>query len=379
MRIKFIKSFIAALILLMVVGCPTNPTTKGFTADMVQKVNNQNIEGKIFAKENEYRMDIKERGEDISILVNRESGKQKIIIHSRKTAKEVLNTSNKSLSNNPFESFYYSLKKNSSREKGTEFINGYECKKIEVYKKDKILITAWVSDSLNWPLKIETAIGPPKEVELSNIKEMPVEENLFQVPKGYRFSPLPEQKKEGTQSKEKSVDIKAIKEIAFKKLEEKGIELETEDGTIKLRRIIISTLTKYFPGWYFFRINREKKVQGEISFSNIPVEKAAVSKDKKTVYIIESPETDMSLNKELKTLLDQDIKLNNEKAIKDFGRALVVLYFRETTVQGVEPLGENEWAIYDGTASGYLKGFIVKLDKNGKIAELNYKLKIKEQ
>jgi len=111
MRIKFIKSFIAALILLMVVGCPTNPTTKGFTADMVQKVNNQNIEGKIFAKENEYRMDIKERGEDISILVNRESGKQKIIIHSRKTAQEVLNTSNKSLSNNPFESFYYSLKK----------------------------------------------------------------------------------------------------------------------------------------------------------------------------------------------------------------------------------------------------------------------------
>jgi len=380
MRIKFIKSFIAVLILLMAVGCPTKPTTKGFTADMVQKANNQNIAGKIFVKENEYRMDIKEKGEDISIVVNRESGKQKILIHSRKTAQEVLNTSSKSLSNNPFESFYYSLEQNSSREKGTEIINGYECKKIEVYKEDKILITAWLSDSLNWPIKIRTEFGPPKEVELSNIKEETVEENLFQVPKGYRFSPLPKPKKRGTQSKEEPVNIREIKQTALKKLEEKGIELETEDGKIKLRRIIISNLARYFPDWYFFRINREKKVQGEISLSKIPVEKAAVNKDKKTVYIIKSPETNMSLDKELKTLLDQDVKLNNsEEAIKDLGRALVILYFRETTVQGVEPLGENEWAIYDGTASGYLKGFIVKLDNNGEITELNYKLKIKEQ
>ncbi len=379
MNKRIIKSFIATLTLLMVVGCPTNPTTKGFTADMVQKVNNQKIEGKIFVKENEYRMDIKERGEDISILVNRESGKQKIILHARKRAEEVLNTGNKSLSNNPFESFYYSLEKNSSREKGTEVINGYTCKKIEVYDKDKSLLTAWVSDSLNWPIKIRTEFGHPKEVELSNIKEETVEENLFQVPKGYRFSPLPKPKKEKTTSKEKPVDIREIKQAASKKLEEKGIELKNADGTIKIRRIMETTLTRYFPGWYIFFINREKKVDGKITLGYVPFEKAVVSEDKKEIHILKSPEKDVSLTNEIKMLQKRKIKLTSEKEVRDFGKALVTLYFRGAKAPIVESLGKNEWALYNGTSSGYLKGFIVKLDDNGEITELNYKLKIKEQ
>jgi hypothetical protein len=376
---KFIKCFSAVLIIFIIVGCHTNRTTKVFTADMVQKVSNRNIEGKIFIKGNEYRMDINEKGEDISILVNRESGKQKIVVHSGKTAQEVLNNSTRSLSNNPFESFYYSLEENPSQEKGTEVINGYKCKKIEIYKEDKVLITAWVSDSLNWPIKIKTETVPSKEVELSNIKEETIEGNLFQIPEGYRFSPLPEPKKKKIGPEEKPVNIREIKQTALKKIEETGIELENEDGEIKLRRIIISYLAKYFPDWYFLRINREKIVPDEILLSEIPLEKAAIYKDEKTVYLIKSPKTDTSLDETLKTLLDKDIKLDSEEDIKDFGKALFILYFREKTVKDVELLGKNEWAIYDETASGHLNGFIVKLDDNGKILELNYKLKIKEQ
>jgi hypothetical protein len=379
MRKKLAKNFSAVLILIIVVGCHTNRTTKVFTADMVQKINNRNIEGKIFIKGNEYRMDINEKGEDISIIVNRESGKQKIVIHSGRTAQEVLNNSSRSISNNPFESFYYALEENSSREKGTEVINGHECKKIEVYSEDKILITAWVSDSLNLPIKIKTERVPIKEVELSNIKEETIEGDLFRVPEGYRFSRFRKPKKSKTKPKKETVNIKEIRQTALKKIEESGIELENENGKIKLRRIIISSLARYFPGWYFFRVNREKIVQNEILLSEIPLEKAAIYKDEKTVYLIKSPKTDTSLDEVLKTLLDKDVKLDSEEDLKDFGKALFILYFREGTVQDVEILGENEWAIYEGTDSGYLKGFTVKLDNNGKILKLNYKLKIKEQ
>ena len=374
---KLLKSFTIVLIILIVAGCYKNRRTKVFTADMVQKANNLNIEGKIFIKGNEYRMDINENGEDISIVVNRESGKQKIIIHSGKTAQEVLNNSSRSLSNNPFESFYYALKKNSSREKGTEVINGYKCEKIEVYRENTILMIAWISDSLDWPIKIKTVLGPSKEVELSNIKEETIEGNLFEVPEDYRFTPLPEPKKRKT--KEEPIDINEIKQIALKNIEKRGIELENEDGQIELRNIIISSLTRYFPDWYLFRINREKKVQGKSSISKIQLEKAAVKKDKETVYLIESPETDISLDEGLKILLDKDVKLNSEEAIKDFGKSLVTLYFRDETVQGVEPLGKNEWAIYDGTSSEYKNGFIVKLDNKGRIENVDYKLKIKEE
>lgn len=376
---KFIKCFSAILIISIVVSCHTNRTTKVFTADMVQKVNNRNTEGKIFIKGTDYRMDIKENGEDISIIVNRKSGKHKVIIHSEKTAREGLNYSQNILAINLFEALAYLTEKNTTKETGSETINGYKCKKIEVYKEDKILITAWVSDSLNWPLKIRTEVGPTKEVELSNIKEITVEGNLFQIPESYKFSPLPEPKKRKTKSKEELINIEEIKQTALKKIEEKGIELENEDGKIELRSIIISNLARYFPNWYFFRVNREKKVQNKISLSEIPLEKAAVYKDKKTVYLIKSPEKDTSLDETLKTLLDKDVKLKSEEDIKKFGRALVTLYFREKTAQDVELLSKNEWAIYDETASGYLSGFIVKLDNKGKILELNYKSKIKEQ
>jgi len=170
MRKHFITRVFTVLAFIIVCGCFKDTTTLTFSADMVQKVNNRRIEGKIFVKENEYRMDIKEGKEELSILVDRESGKQKVIVHSQKIAQEYLNTSDKSLSNNPFENLNYLFKRGSSDTIGSEIINGYECTKIEVFNDRKKLLTAWVSDSLNWPLKIVTEVNPSKDVELSNIK-----------------------------------------------------------------------------------------------------------------------------------------------------------------------------------------------------------------
>ena len=110
----------------------------------------------------------------------------------------------------------------------------------------------------------------------------------------------------------------------------------------------------------------------------MPFEKAVVSEDKKEILILKSPEKDISLTKQIKILQKQKIKLTSEKEIKNFGKALAVLYFRDAKVPIVESLKENEWALYNGMDSEYLKGFIVKLDNNGEIQELDYKLKIKK-
>jgi hypothetical protein len=384
MRIQIIKSLMAALTLLMVIGCSKSSTVVSVTADMVQDVNNRQIEGKIFIKGNEYRMDINEKKEKLSILVNRESGKQQLLIHSQKVAQEYLNTSSKSLSNNPFEYFNSLLEQYSSREEGTEVINGYECKKIEVYRGDKKLSTAWISKELNWPIKIETAMKPIKDIDLKNIKEETVKASLFQVPKDYKFYPLPEPKKENPQDKEKLKqeklkrleDVKKMKEAVLKKLEEQGIERENKDGEIGVREFGATVLKMHFPDWKFFRVVREKETEDSSSSGSIWVANATVSKDIKTVYILESPKADTPVDIRLKIFQNQNIKLNDEKAVEKFGKALVGLYFRGTRIEDVESLGENKWAIYLRTGSGDLSGFIVKVNNSGEVTELDYKLQI---
>ncbi len=382
MRIKFIKSFITTLILLMVFGCHRNPAVESFTADMVQEVNNQRVEGKLFVKGNKYRMDIKEGEAEISILVNRESGKHKVIMHSRKVAYEYLNTSSKSLKNNPFEYFNYLLEKHSSRREGSEVINGYECRKIEVYKKDRHLTTAWISKKLNWPIKIEMAVKPKKDVILENIKEEPVEKNLFELPEDYRFFPLPEAKKEKATAKakpKKPENLGPKQEAVLKELEKNGIELKNKEGTIKVREFGATVISRCFHGLKFFLIIREKEAPDGTISGKIPVAKAAISKDNKNIYIHYSPETDVPLNDGLKMCKDQNVKINNEEDVKNLGKALILLYLSGARLKDVESLGENKWAIYRKSSSEYLDGFILEVSKSGEIIELNYKSKIKRR
>jgi hypothetical protein len=384
MRTKFVKSFIAALTLLIVFSCLKNSTIVVVTADMVQHVNNRRIKGKIFVKGNKYRMDITENNKELSILVNRESGKHTVLIHSQKVAREYLATGSKSLSNNPFEYFNSLLEKYPSKENGSEVLDGYECKKGEVYKNDTKLVTAWVSNKLNWPIKIKTHNSPQRDVILENIKEEPVKKDLFNIPKGYKFYPLPEPKKEKDPNKspnkrkmENVVDLSERKKAVSKKVDEKGIERETEDGKIAVREFGASVLKRCFPNWSFFNILREK--EGNKPSENIIVAKTAVSNDAKNVYFLYRLEDDTSLTDIVKMAQDKNLEFNNEKNVEELGKALLLLYLRGSRIESVESLGKNKWVIYKKSNSEYVDGFIVEVNDSGEITELNYKTKIKKQ
>jgi len=380
MKIDFVKSLVGVLVSLMVITCSSNSTGEGFTADMTQKMGDDTIEGKLFVKGNQYRMDLEEKGEKISILVDRTSDKTTIIIHSQKSAREIANSSLQSLSNNPFESYETLLERYSTREKGSETIDGYKCKEVEVYQENQDLMTVWVSEKLGWPLKISLKREPTWQTELKNIVEKDLEDDLFRVPKDYNLSPLAETKKEAAPVKEETEDLSATTEAILKKLEEKGIERESEKGIIKLKKVQTAELSEYFPGWYFFRVTQEKEMEGGMTvFGMIPVEKAAVSADNQKIYLLNSPGTTMPLEDGLEMFQGQGIKVNSEEDVKKLGKALATLYFSDSGVEGVESSGENQWAIYTGTFFDKLKGFIVEVNSDGEITGLNYKLKIKDK
>jgi len=372
-KIRFIRSVVAALILIIFFNCSTDSPPVSFTADMVQNVNNRRIEGRIFVKGNKYRMDIKEGEEELSILVDRESGKQQVLVHSERNAHEHLNTSPKSLSNNPFEYFNHLLENNSSRKGNIEVINGNKCRKTEVFRKDKKLATAWISDNLDWPVKIKTEFKPKKDVDLSNIKEETLDDSLFRVPEDYRFSPLPETKKEKSDIEDKSEqtsDTNKTRENILKKLEEMGIKRENEEGTIKIWMFATTFLNRLLPGWEFFRIVREKEMEDSTSSVGIPVAKAVVSGDGKTLYILNSPKTDMLLADGLEIFQNQKINPNSEKDVEVFGRALTILYFEGSSINDVEYLGDGKWAVFPRTDEGR---FIVEVNDGGEITGLSYK------
>jgi len=211
--------------------------------------------------------------------------------------------------------------------------------------------------------KIESSFGTEKKTETKTEEPKTIEKKALTV----RVKP------------EKPVDIASMKEVIFKKLEQNNIKRETEDGQIKLEPVAIPVLKKFFPNWKIFSITREKQIQEETLFRYIPVEKAAVSKDDETVCIISSPATDMPLKSALTIVQSENIKLKNTEEFKEFANALDVLYFKDSKLQGIDSLGNNKWAIYTGTFSEYLTGFLVKADSTGKVVDIKYSLKIKKK
>lgn len=389
MRSKTRWGVAVALIAAMPFMIDASLRTDSFSADMIQKMNGQSIQGKLFVKGNKYRMDMTEEGEKISIIVDIPANKTKLLIHSKKISQEISNTSLKSLSNNPFETLRHSSEKYDSKKSGSEILNGYECQKSEIYDKENKLMTVWVSDELDWPVKIVLEVEPSREVELINIKEEPVEESLFQIPSTYKEMSSPKKDKVSppseetkTRSEKRELDTKgltALEKAVFEKLEEKNIQRVTEDGTVQIRERNDSVLEEYFPDWKIFHLSREKKIQGGTSFSYIPVDKVAVHKKDESVLIISSPATDMPLESGLTLVQKENIRLKNKEDVEKFARVLDALYFKRSKVQDIEPLGEGKWVVYTGTFINHLKGFLIKVDSSGKIIEFKYSLKIKEK
>ena len=391
------RSFVLAFITIIpfVLIALTQP--KDFKADIIQNLDGKQTQGKLYVKGSKYLIDTIEKGEKVTFLVNRETGKTFFVNHSEKTAREISNTSSQSLSKNPFESAFYAMEHYNSQEQGLDTINGIQCKKIQVYdEKDKKLMKIWKAEKLNWLLKIKTQIEPIRQVELKNIEEESLNIDLFKLPAEYKILSLPMGKKKietntkdsATSPQRNSIvkvkpvspqEIESMKEAIFEKLERNNIKKETKDGQIKLESVTKPILQKFFPKWKIFHVTREKQIQEEISSSYIPVEKAAVNKDDKSVCIISSPATDMPLKTALTIVKSEEIKLKNTEEFKEFANALDAIYFKDSKIQGIDSLGNNKWAIYTGTYFEYLTGFLVKVDSAGEVSEIKYSLKIKKK
>jgi len=156
-----------------------------FSADLLQRVGEKSMRGKIYVKDSRYRMEEKEDGKKVIIIVDQEAGVTRILVPAEKKYKEVKSTDMGSLINDPIQAAKFSATTYQQKSLGVESISGFACDKSSLYHKDQLLMTQWVSKKLMFHLKIVTHGSGDKVMELKNIKESPVDDALFRVPVGF--------------------------------------------------------------------------------------------------------------------------------------------------------------------------------------------------
>jgi hypothetical protein len=156
-----------------------------FKADMVQVFGEKSRTGKIYVKDSKYRMEEKENGEQVIIIVDLDIGVTRVLIPMEKKYKEMKSTDMVSLMNDPILAARFMATKYAKKSLGIEAISGFACDKSSLYHEDQVLMTQWVSKKLVFHLKIVTHGSGGRTMELKNIQEVPVDDVLFQVPSGF--------------------------------------------------------------------------------------------------------------------------------------------------------------------------------------------------
>ncbi len=156
-----------------------------FKADMVQDIGTKSKTSKIYVKDTRYRMEEKDDGQPIIIIVDQDAGVTRILVPMEKKYKEMKTSDVGSLMNDPIQAAKFSATTYQQKSLGIESISGFACDKSSLYHEEQLLMTQWVSKKLMFHLKIVTHGSGGRTMEFKNIKEGPVDDALFQVPAGF--------------------------------------------------------------------------------------------------------------------------------------------------------------------------------------------------
>jgi hypothetical protein len=154
------------------------------SGDMVTQEDGKTKTAKFYMRDNQYRMDVEEDGKKGRILVDRQSGKTRVVIPDEKVYMEMNNNDIRVLLSNPIEGYEMMRDKYEHRSGGIETIDGIECDKIIFHSAGKDLVTAWIAKPYAFPIRLENH-GNDYRYDLKNITETHIDEAEFQVPAGY--------------------------------------------------------------------------------------------------------------------------------------------------------------------------------------------------
>jgi len=156
-----------------------------FTADMAETVENVTRTNKIYVKDDKYRMDLEEEGHEVVVLVDQEAGVTRVLMPVEKMYMEMASDDMQSLMNDPFQAAKYTEAMGEKVKTRSEKIGGYDCDVYTIRSGKEELMQLWLSEKLGFPLKVAITGEHARTMELSNIKVVEVDDELFTMPAGY--------------------------------------------------------------------------------------------------------------------------------------------------------------------------------------------------
>ncbi len=238
-----------------------------FTANISEEVFNNNLIGKIMVRNKQYRMDLRMRDREKEgsriIIVDRQKSKTWLINPQTKSYKEIKNFTFRAYMMDPFQSIEKLEKMAKKKKVGTETIAGYTCDRYAYYDQKFKLAEVWFARNLNsFPLRAHTVSGRKdgsikiktnwgdSKVELSNIKEGPVDAALFAVPRGFakELDPAEARKKAVAALPAVSKTVKGV--APWGRRITKGGEIQVKLDPQRPVRIILNNLTSKSSGTY---------------------------------------------------------------------------------------------------------------------------------
>jgi hypothetical protein len=199
---------------------------------MTQSISGIISTGKIFVKDSSYRMEMKEGDQDVIVVMNSELRKTFVLMPSSKQYIEMESNSMRSMVNDPFQSVKYMNEKYDKKLIGIENVDNYECEMFLITAEDQELITQWVSNRLNFILKIVYAAPQDRMMELTNIQENPIDNDLFILPDDYIVFKRPRKKPVQVPVWVKDLDSSPVLTPPFEKVigDEELVRIKIEAG-----------------------------------------------------------------------------------------------------------------------------------------------------
>ena len=173
------------IILLFLVSLFVLPLCAQFTAELtdVQRGNK-----KIYIVKSDgtkYRYDFEEDGMKGVVIVDPATNQTAILYPDKKFVRYIETTSAFSGSMDPNQGFKRMQKEYTEKKIGSEKILGVDAEKIELYARDKKVITAWYSKELRFLVKMVRHRQENIFIELTNIQKMKIDASLLIVPDDY--------------------------------------------------------------------------------------------------------------------------------------------------------------------------------------------------
>ena len=165
-----------------------------FSAEMTSDQMGEGVKSKIYIKGDKVRMEgTSPEGETYITIMDIKAGSVITLMPQEKIYMEMSGMMAQSQMSQ-FEIEEEIAKVADKRLVGVEHVNGYLCDKYEIVYHDKSLgvLTQWVSQKLNYPLKmIYSSSYGTSSTEYKNIREGGVTNSLFEIPAGYSKMEMP--------------------------------------------------------------------------------------------------------------------------------------------------------------------------------------------